>query len=289
MIHQMNCGLVSARQAGALAAAGEYIICIDGDDWVDPGYFAAVDRIIFQFQPDMVVLGCFSEEIHHNGYKKHRGLSGPCGQRSLCGMDKLSLLLTQELIVSLCCKVCRRDVYVPAQMKVDREITLSEDYLCTLACLLDTESIYLSEDAYYRYRNNSASMTHTFSLDQVYNLERSVAFIEKMVVCANPEITEGIDRFILNYFHSILIRGYRYANYRTVKKIVEDEPAKRLLPRIRRLSFRPMNFKAAVKFVLIKNEWWMAHFIISNIYWLLKAVRDCFYLRFEYIRNRIGT
>ena len=39
VIHKPNGGLVSARKAGISAAAGDYIINVDGDDKIKPGYF----------------------------------------------------------------------------------------------------------------------------------------------------------------------------------------------------------------------------------------------------------
>ena len=38
VIHQPNAGVVRARQAGLRAAAGEYILFVDGDDWISPQY-----------------------------------------------------------------------------------------------------------------------------------------------------------------------------------------------------------------------------------------------------------
>ena len=35
VIHQENGGLVKARKVGAQTASGDYIIPVDGDDWVD--------------------------------------------------------------------------------------------------------------------------------------------------------------------------------------------------------------------------------------------------------------
>ena len=39
VIHKSNGGLVSARKAGLMAAKGEYIGYVDGDDWVGPGFY----------------------------------------------------------------------------------------------------------------------------------------------------------------------------------------------------------------------------------------------------------
>ena len=38
VIHKENGGLVSARKAGALEATGDYICCVDGDDYIAENY-----------------------------------------------------------------------------------------------------------------------------------------------------------------------------------------------------------------------------------------------------------
>ena len=39
VVHKKNGGLVSARQAGVEVAKGDYVFCIDGDDWISDDYF----------------------------------------------------------------------------------------------------------------------------------------------------------------------------------------------------------------------------------------------------------
>lgn len=40
VIHQENKGLVSARKSGIKYATGEYLVYVDGDDWIDDEYIA---------------------------------------------------------------------------------------------------------------------------------------------------------------------------------------------------------------------------------------------------------
>ena len=38
VIHKANGGLTSARKAGLSQATGDYVLYIDGDDWIEPDY-----------------------------------------------------------------------------------------------------------------------------------------------------------------------------------------------------------------------------------------------------------
>ena len=67
VIHKPNGGLVSARNAGIMAAKGDYICYVDGDDWARPGLLAFVrDRLAESPVPlDMVIFS--ADRITANG------------------------------------------------------------------------------------------------------------------------------------------------------------------------------------------------------------------------------
>ena len=54
VIHKENGGLVSARQAGMSVASGDYIVHVDGDDWVAPDLWERAHRAIQTHDPDVV-------------------------------------------------------------------------------------------------------------------------------------------------------------------------------------------------------------------------------------------
>lgn len=61
VIHKENEGLVSARKAGVLAARGEYIANIDGDDYIDLEMFKTMMQVALQQGVDMVQCGLFNQ------------------------------------------------------------------------------------------------------------------------------------------------------------------------------------------------------------------------------------
>ena len=62
VIHKENGGLISARQAGAIRASGDYVACVDGDDWVDEKYFEKFADIIDGHAPDIVCCSNFASD-----------------------------------------------------------------------------------------------------------------------------------------------------------------------------------------------------------------------------------
>ena len=68
VIHKKNGGLVTARKAGVLAAHGDYIGFVDGDDWIGPGFYQSLLSNITASDADIAVAGLsrdlFDKSVH---------------------------------------------------------------------------------------------------------------------------------------------------------------------------------------------------------------------------------
>ena len=55
VIHKNNGGLVSSRKTGLIASTGEYILYIDGDDWIELNLIEYYVKQIIEHNADVVV------------------------------------------------------------------------------------------------------------------------------------------------------------------------------------------------------------------------------------------
>ena len=163
VVNKKNGGLVSARKAGAMNAAGEYIVCLDGDDWMDPKTLEAVDRALTEQGPaDMVCFGYYyaSEDGNIPGHEKNR-----FGYYSRSDIEKeiFPMLVHTEsagyFAPSAWAKAFRKELYIKAQMPVDERISIGEDGALTIPAVMNAQSLIILEDRLYYYRTNPASMT----------------------------------------------------------------------------------------------------------------------------------
>ena len=67
VVHKKNGGLISARKAGFEKANGEYILNIDGDDYIGKELLQKKNNAIEETYPDLVAFGV--TKVHNNGTK----------------------------------------------------------------------------------------------------------------------------------------------------------------------------------------------------------------------------
>lgn len=161
VIHKPNGGLVSARKAGAEVAHGDYIICIDGDDWVDENLLTEASDIINKSDPDLISFGyyeAYGEDYHaiiYNESKKYN--------RNEISKEIFPALIypsrEEKFPNNIWAKVFKRELYLECQTSVNDYISMGEDTACVVPYVAKCNSIYMSDKCMYYYRQNEKAMT----------------------------------------------------------------------------------------------------------------------------------
>lgn len=166
VIHKKNGGVVSARKAGAKVAASDYVVCVDGDDWIEKEYCEKFALVIEKYVPDMICCGRITQSKNKTSYKEK--VKENCGYYTRENMEKAIFPHLIEFSNCITSKAFKRDLYLDIQMSLDDRIKMAEDACVVVPCAYKSESIYIMEDCLYNYRYNSSSMTNSKS---VYSLE----------------------------------------------------------------------------------------------------------------------
>lgn len=167
VVHKQNGGLVSARKAGLGASQGEYIVYVDGDDWIATEMFEKLCSCACKENVDVVISDFISvygnketlltQNMEQGFYNKIRLLQ-EVYPYMLCGNDYFSFGFQP----SLCSKLFRKSLLIKFQNEVDNRIRLGEDAACFYPLILDAENIfYLKENYFYFYRMRAASISHS--------------------------------------------------------------------------------------------------------------------------------
>jgi glycosyltransferase involved in cell wall biosynthesis len=166
VIHKVNGGLSSARNAGIAASEGEYLMFLDGDDAVVPGTVAKVYEI----------LQTEAADVHRINYVRctdadrrvHR-LGVPAGVYA--GDDALynlavSFLMGTEPTYS-CMLIVRRSVL--EYLHFDESVLWMEDMVFLGALFSRVRAVNVTDEVLYEYWFNGESLTRNPA-----NLERNI-------------------------------------------------------------------------------------------------------------------
>lgn len=156
VIHQDNQGLSAARNAGLDTMRGEYVMFVDSDDYVSPGYVQKPMEIIESFPEGDIV--CFP---HYEDVKGKLRL-----QREDCYDGKFQTVLEIQkaylrgkIEVTAWAKLYRSTLWKTHRFPVGK---CSEDMFILPYVFLEAQHIlFLDEPLYYWNRGNASSLTRT--------------------------------------------------------------------------------------------------------------------------------
>lgn len=199
VIHKENGGATSARIAGANIAAGDYIVCIDSDDWVELTYLENFANIINETSVDVVC----TDYYKYNGEKKECKFK--LSHEGLYKKDDIKkyiypILIQNEYGVSipnhLCTKAFKRELFVKHQNIVDRGIVMGEDAAVTKSCIYDADSIYILNKAMYYYRCNPSSVTQSKKVLNLTEPELRGKHFEKTINMNELDFKQQVSRMV---------------------------------------------------------------------------------------------
>ncbi|MBQ2840384.1 MAG: glycosyltransferase family 2 protein [Oscillospiraceae bacterium] len=158
VVHKKNGGLVSARKAGLNVATGQYIVPVDGDDWIHTDCLLEFsDAIKTNPDTDLFCSECFyatdsGECTEHTSYNKY----GAWSNDYIC--EKIYSAFS-SFAQSQWAKAYKRELYATYQFKVDDCITIGEDESVVFPMLYSIKSLVVIDKCLYYYRYNPFSMT----------------------------------------------------------------------------------------------------------------------------------
>lgn len=177
VIHKINGGLVSSRKAGISLSTGEYVLYIDGDDWIESKLIECYMHSALKYDADIIIS---SHKVNLEGRAETVPNTLPVGfydKNKLISEIYPKMIYTgifsQFGIFSYSWgKLYRRSILIENQLKVREDITIGEDALCVYPTILDASSLVILDQPYYHYRQRTDSLIKTLRTVEISKMEQ---------------------------------------------------------------------------------------------------------------------
>ena len=167
VIHQENQGVSAARNAGLNTVEDEWVIFVDGDDWIEPD---TCERLINSADADCDIL-------IYSGYRDYAGITrrnknliadgtvfdSPEKIRKLSvGLIDMTLSASELALGAPWCKMYKNELLSKNNIRFQESIPVNEDLLFILEAFLKASRIKYVDDALYHYRDTPGSAVNKY-------------------------------------------------------------------------------------------------------------------------------
>lgn len=164
VVHTKNQGVVAARRTGVNLAHGEYIACVDSDDWLDLDFYRSLFELSGESDADILICShvmrgekCVETTALAPGYYDKKAMEDAVYPQMMYDMNVGRYHITP----SLWDKLFRADLLRKVYENVHTNVTLGEDAVCTYPCLTLAQSMYILDNhSCYHYREAHFSMVN---------------------------------------------------------------------------------------------------------------------------------
>ena len=205
IVDKKNEGLIEARKSGLEASSGEFLMFVDGDDWIDIRACEKLYKKSMELDLDILCYGLY------HAFDDHLELKNIYDFKLARGEEYLKFVLLNKARANIVLQLLKREFIIKNNIIFPSNITYAEDLAITvtLAC---NEPIVgtLNEPLYYYYQREN-SVTNKVS-NKVFEVELAVDSIRK-----NLEQKGYMEKyyyefeylmFIHLYYHRVIAVGY---------------------------------------------------------------------------------
>lgn len=210
VIHKVNEGVVTARKTGVEYCTGEYVLFVDGDDWIDKDMIDAMVSTLSQKSVDLVICGLIKYIDDKSQVEEEPYYNEGCYERE--HIEKMifpKMIYTGEyyfygVIPAVFCKLYKKSLIANALEQVDSKLFYGEDAISTYALITKCKSVYILKKCYYFYRYRETSVSHVYNnklFDNLLLLHKNLL----EVTIASEDIIYQINYFIYyNFVHCLV-------------------------------------------------------------------------------------
>ncbi len=169
--HQKNMGVSVSRNVGMDAACGEYLVFVDGDDFLSHDYVKYMVDMVESTHVDFGFSVCCFTRSGESQTKAEQ-------IRVVSSDEATALLLSPDVVVGCWNKIYRKEFVLNHQLRFSPDLFYGEGLSFITSAAQHAPKVAVGNRKVYYYRkNNQASATTVFSIQKIYNGEKALNHI----------------------------------------------------------------------------------------------------------------
>lgn len=186
VIHKVNGGLSSARNAGIDAAQGDYLSFVDSDDWLEPDSYEHMMAAALQHDVKLVCAGRY--DVNSETGVRKLGLCPPRDE-VISGTELARRIFVWDNIDSAACdKLYHRSLFRQIRYPLG---VVSEDVPTTYRIALDAGNVAMCAKPIYNYFHRAGSISTAAVSEKTFHFSQHTAKIYPYIRENYPEIADA--------------------------------------------------------------------------------------------------
>ncbi len=217
ILHKANGGLVSARKAGIAAATGDYILNVDGDDWIEKNRIEILmAEAIIPYKADMIYMSGHKRDFRESS----DSVDDDIPIKTFYGNEIKTQVypLLMDTSKAFCNKVksslwtwaIRREIMQQNQMLINDEISMGEDVISLWFCLPYAKSITFIRQNGYHYVQRKSSLSYMASIAPKSNYHQMKIWYQQLKKHLESKgiLKEAKQLFIHIAIYQVMVSAY---------------------------------------------------------------------------------
>ena len=272
VIHKENGGVVSAWKAGVLAAGGDYICFLDGDDYLSHEMIEDMAQFLTE-DPKEIICCDYITEFPDGGKKYHRMemTAGEYDEEKIRSVILPGILGKEKRYfhTTRCAKLIAKQLLLDNMKYADEKIVRGEDLAIMLPCIADADRIViLDRKVYYHHRGDELQQGLKYDTKLESSMVRLYEAGKKIIEDKFPGVDKSFrmqqlqSEYLLEHlafirnealYNPVLYRRniQRRASSEEIRAILED-----IRPEIRdpenRVAFRVLKHPGTLSCILLR-------------------------------------
>ena len=177
-----NAGVSEARNSGIEVSTGDYLVFVDGDDYIAKDYIEYMLSLVERTGAEF----CLSKYCYTSNGEKQ--IEKDCIEK-LEPEDGTALLLSPDIIVGCWNKIFKKSLIIDNKLRFSKTLFYGEglSFITTVSQMSNCIGVG-SRKVYYYRRNNEASATTKFDINKLYNGEKALKTISSQLIINSNKV-----------------------------------------------------------------------------------------------------